>query len=205
MNTVQADTNQVASGFRRESESETRAGPSRACRDLLGTSSLRKETYRRVALVSHPRHLQQLDVEDDDTLVVSCNWLLWQRAAEEGWNCIHAESHTTQAVRGEGPRVGSVRDLSGLDVHERHGRNPVSRCLTRQKVQSGNFIVVGRVRLYGPHPGKPRSSIRAGRIGLFRLPWQALRPQRLGPFCHRNGCFPPTRNRVDRQKRSSQR
>lgn len=51
-----------------------------------------KDTYRRFALVSHPQHLQMLDPNDHDTLIVSCNWLLWQMAVNEGWHCVHAES-----------------------------------------------------------------------------------------------------------------
>lgn len=47
--------------------------------------------YRRLALVSMAGHLDALDQADTDTLVVSCCWLLWQRAAAEGRHCLHYE------------------------------------------------------------------------------------------------------------------
>ncbi|MDP6785644.1 MAG: hypothetical protein QGI13_00810 [Rhodospirillales bacterium] len=50
-----------------------------------------KDRYVRLALVTHERHLAQLDRGDTDTLIVSSDWLLWQKAAAEGWHCIPAE------------------------------------------------------------------------------------------------------------------
>ena len=48
--------------------------------------------YRRLALVSHPRHLRRLRKDDAETLVVSCNWLLWQEAVGDGWHCVSYEA-----------------------------------------------------------------------------------------------------------------
>ena len=50
-----------------------------------------KDRYARLALVAHERHLAQLDLADTDTLVVSSDWLAWQKAAAEGRHCIPAE------------------------------------------------------------------------------------------------------------------
>lgn len=51
-----------------------------------------KSQYNRLALVSAPRHLARLSKDDTDTLVVICDWLLWQSAATDGWHCVHFES-----------------------------------------------------------------------------------------------------------------
>ncbi|CDL00635.1 protein of unknown function [Magnetospirillum gryphiswaldense MSR-1 v2] len=48
--------------------------------------------YNRLALVSSPRHLALLNKEDADTLVVICDWLLWQSAVTDGWHCVHFET-----------------------------------------------------------------------------------------------------------------
>ena len=48
-------------------------------------------SYRRLVLVSHQRHLARLDAGDAGSLVVSSDWLLWQKAAAEGWHCMAAE------------------------------------------------------------------------------------------------------------------
>ena len=50
-----------------------------------------RDRYARLALVAHERHLAHLDRADTDTLIVSSDWLLWQKAAAEGWHCIPAE------------------------------------------------------------------------------------------------------------------
>jgi hypothetical protein len=61
------------------------------CLSLADATRGLKDRYLRLALVSHERHLDGLDASDEDTLVVSCDWLLWQKARTEGWHCIHSE------------------------------------------------------------------------------------------------------------------
>ena len=50
-----------------------------------------KGTYRRLALVSHRRHVDRLE-PDGETLIASSDWLLWQQCVGEGRPCIHAEA-----------------------------------------------------------------------------------------------------------------
>ncbi len=50
-----------------------------------------KASYRRMALVAHRRHVERLDAADDDTLIVSSDWLLWQECLGEGRHCVHTD------------------------------------------------------------------------------------------------------------------
>jgi hypothetical protein len=50
-----------------------------------------KARYRRLAILSHERHLAQLNVRDGDTLAVCCDWLLWQRCLDRGLHCTFYE------------------------------------------------------------------------------------------------------------------
>jgi hypothetical protein len=50
-----------------------------------------RKRYRRLALVTHEEHLKTLDPNDEETLVVSCDWLLWQKALSDGRHCVHYE------------------------------------------------------------------------------------------------------------------
>ena len=50
-----------------------------------------KSRYKRLALITHENHLAHLDPDDEDTLVVSCDWLLWQQALSDGRHCIYYE------------------------------------------------------------------------------------------------------------------
>lgn len=51
-----------------------------------------KGRYKRLILVSHPRHLERLDLSDDESLIVSTDWLVWQGCLETGAHCIHFEA-----------------------------------------------------------------------------------------------------------------
>lgn len=51
-----------------------------------------KDQYSKIALISHPSHLDRLNKSDHSVLIVSCNWLLWQQAIAKRWHCIHADS-----------------------------------------------------------------------------------------------------------------
>ena len=80
-----------------------------------------RDRYRRLALVSHPRHLAGLDPADEETLIVSCNWLVWQEALAAGRHCIHIESWWTDRQRLPFPRDLFVRAndwmyIDGKDV-----------------------------------------------------------------------------------------
>ncbi len=48
-------------------------------------------TYKRFVLVTTPRQLSGLGPTDEDTLVVSCDWLLWQKEAANGRHCVFYE------------------------------------------------------------------------------------------------------------------
>ena len=61
-------------------------------RPVLGLEDLPsylKPCYRQLALVTNWNQVEQLDAEDEDTLIVSCNWLLWQEALLENRQCVH--------------------------------------------------------------------------------------------------------------------
>ena len=71
-------------------------GASRACYALGDSPPGLRDGYRCLALVSHPRHLRELDVADEGTLVVAHSWLLWQEAMADGWHCVHYESEAAR-------------------------------------------------------------------------------------------------------------
>jgi hypothetical protein len=50
-----------------------------------------KVRYQRLALIAYEDHLDHLDLQDKDTLIVSSNWLIVQRALAEGHHCIYYE------------------------------------------------------------------------------------------------------------------
>ena len=51
-----------------------------------------RRRYDRVALISHPRHLDRLDAADPSILVVATEWLAWWAARERGHAVLHYES-----------------------------------------------------------------------------------------------------------------
>ena len=62
------------------------------CIKLLdGVQAHIKPAYARLVLVSGDDHVDALDPADTDTLIVSCNWLLWQRLAAAGRHCVYFE------------------------------------------------------------------------------------------------------------------
>ncbi len=71
---------------------EARKSRMKPCLDLTDYLPHLKERYPRFALVSLSRHVDQLDPRDTDTLIISCNWLLWQKEAAKGRHCLHYES-----------------------------------------------------------------------------------------------------------------
>ena len=46
-----------------------------------------KEKYKRFALVSNHTHVERLDMDDETTLIVSCDWLLWHQLIADGGHC----------------------------------------------------------------------------------------------------------------------
>lgn len=50
-----------------------------------------KTRYRRLALITSRHHLELLDGQDDDTLIVSCDWLLWQQELAAGRHIAYYE------------------------------------------------------------------------------------------------------------------
>ncbi len=63
----------------------------RICQELDRLPAHLKDRYRRLALVSLDRHAEQV-AGDDDTLLVTCNWLQWQLAVADGRHCLHFEA-----------------------------------------------------------------------------------------------------------------
>lgn len=58
---------------------------------LDGVQAHIRDSYARIQLVSGAEHIAELDPADTDTLIVSCNWLLWQKLAAEGRHCVYFE------------------------------------------------------------------------------------------------------------------
>lgn len=50
-----------------------------------------KDRYRRLILISREAHLRYVDAGDEDTLIVCCDWLLWQRLLRQGRHVVHYE------------------------------------------------------------------------------------------------------------------
>ncbi len=53
-----------------------------------------RATYRQMALVTSEEQLERVGL-DDDTLIVSCDWLLWQKAIANKQHCVHYEQGIT--------------------------------------------------------------------------------------------------------------
>ena len=70
---------------------------SRACTDASAIKPLRpptgmlKDRYRRLALVTHARHLTKVPADNKEVLVVFCDWLMWQRESAAGRDCVYYE------------------------------------------------------------------------------------------------------------------
>lgn len=65
--------------------------PNKQCFSLQSLPSHIKSRYKRLALITGKHHLEQLLPSDDDTLIVSCDWLLWQEAMGSGLHCVYYE------------------------------------------------------------------------------------------------------------------
>lgn len=61
------------------------------CFDVFESMVALRSTYNRLALVSHPSHVAPAIAKwsDGETLLVSSNWLLWQKCMRDGLPCIH--------------------------------------------------------------------------------------------------------------------
>jgi len=53
-----------------------------------------RATYRRLALVTSEEQLARVHA-NEDTLIVSCDWLIWQKAIASGQHCVHYEQGIT--------------------------------------------------------------------------------------------------------------
>lgn len=80
---------------RQPEESGAAPAPARAgeavCFPLDPLPQHLKPRYRRLALVTCAEHVAALDPDDSDTLIVSSDWLLWQRAAAERRHALYYE------------------------------------------------------------------------------------------------------------------
>lgn len=93
------------------------------CFSLSALSSHIKPHYRRLSLVACQDQFDRLDAGDDDTLIISCNWLLWQKAAAEQRHCVYYELgladwtdpddlHTDLSLRANDWVYGGGKDLT---------------------------------------------------------------------------------------------
>jgi hypothetical protein len=79
-----------------------------------------KRRYRKLALISLPRHFDDVCVRDDNTLFISCNWLLWQQNLAMGRHCIHYET----LHDGSDPlNLSEERNLRAVDWVYRNNRD----------------------------------------------------------------------------------
>lgn len=82
--------------------------------------------YPRLALISHPRHLENVK-HDDSTLIVTTDWLQWRQCVSENRHCIHFEWALAERINPEikeGELYLHYNDwakVDGVDVTEFHG------------------------------------------------------------------------------------
>lgn len=57
--------------------------------------------YRRLVLVSHPRHFAGVASDDGETLLVAHSWLLWHQALAEGRHAVHYEAAALGLAAGQ--------------------------------------------------------------------------------------------------------
>lgn len=62
------------------------------CINNIGEISFLKSSYKRFVLVSKRRHIEDYGHEDDETLFVSSDWLLWQKCVAERIHCVYHET-----------------------------------------------------------------------------------------------------------------
>ncbi|MBT4888159.1 MAG: hypothetical protein HON65_01215, partial [Rhodospirillales bacterium] len=65
--------------------------PEKTCYSIDGITPVLKESYRRFALVTHWEHMDQFGPNDEETLLVTSNWLLWQKCLNNGLHCAHTD------------------------------------------------------------------------------------------------------------------
>jgi len=73
-----------------------------AAMSVLTPDSGVQNTYQRIALISHPRHLDQLDSADASLLVVATEWLAWWEGKERGYSILHYENRLAPWPEGLG-------------------------------------------------------------------------------------------------------
>ncbi len=68
------------------------AGPAqRACHFIDDLPVYIKDSYQRLALIVDETSLEHLDLDDEDTLIICCNWLLWHELVSQGRHAVHYE------------------------------------------------------------------------------------------------------------------
>jgi len=65
--------------------------PNRRCVSLQSLPPHIKAYYKRLALITDRRQMDRLTPGDEDTLIISCDWLLWQEAMDDGLHCVYYE------------------------------------------------------------------------------------------------------------------
>jgi len=107
-----------------------------------------KNHYRRLALVTHERHVARLDPEDTDTLIISCDWLLWQKCLEREMHCIFYEAGLLDWPK-NGPRNVDLNikanDWIFIDGKDASKFNGVS--LGKQFMKEISLFIVSYTRL----------------------------------------------------------
>jgi hypothetical protein len=87
---------------------------------------LPKDQYQKLILISHQDHLQFLK-NDPNALIISSDWLTWQRCSDAGFDCLHFESMMKEwpVERGD-PDLHYLQSnnwmyINGQDISEFHG------------------------------------------------------------------------------------
>lgn len=63
----------------------------RACPFIDDLPTYIKDSYQRLALIVDETELEQLDLDDENTLIICCNWLVWHELVSQGRHAVHYE------------------------------------------------------------------------------------------------------------------
>lgn len=63
----------------------------RACPFIDDLPTHIKVSYQRLALIVDETELEHLNLDDEDTLIICCNWLVWHELVSQGRHAVHYE------------------------------------------------------------------------------------------------------------------
>ena len=173
--------------------SDNNFGPEFPCLDIMDDPGHLNSSYLRLALVTREEHLHQLDLSRSDTLIVSCDWLLWQQASSRGHHCVYYELgivdwnrpdglHTDLLVRANDWVYAGGRDLTlfkGVSLGKQFSREM-------------GMIMVNSLRLEHSLKGlvdrfNPRDIIFFDYADELNFLGSALRKKIVNAFCEKMG------------------